>query len=111
MQRDRASLEEERAESSAELSAARDEPAQDGCRLSERTTLVEASPTGLYTPSGYRYRRRMNNPHKQSQARRGGISRDQETDNGRELFLLDSLSSDGGDFSPRSQHTSLVTGG
>ena len=43
MRRDRVSLEEERAESSAELSAARDELAQDGRRLPERTTSVEAS--------------------------------------------------------------------
>ena len=41
--RDRASLEEERAESSAELSAARDELAQDRRRLSEQTASVESS--------------------------------------------------------------------
>ena len=43
MRRDRASLEEERAESSAELSAARDELAQDRRRLSEQTASVESS--------------------------------------------------------------------
>ena len=43
VRRDCASLEEERAESSAELSAARDELAQDRRRLSEQTASVEAS--------------------------------------------------------------------